>query len=299
MKRRDAAPPLRGKIGTLAVFGVGLIGGSLALALKKQHAVTRVIGVGRGRPNLLAAKRLGIIDEIASEAAAAARVADLILIAVPLGETASLLARIAPHLRAHTIITDAGSTKRGVIAAARATLGPAFSRFVPAHPIAGREKSGAVAAQHDLFEGRSLIVTPHSRSDPRAVSTVTAMWRCAGMRIVTMKADLHDRVFALVSHLPHVLAFALVDDLARRKDAAILFRHTGGGFRDFTRIAGSSPEMWRDICLANRDELTAGLDRYMRALHQLRRDIAEGRGRALEKRFAAARGARTKWITED
>ena len=296
MRRQTVSPRAR-TIGTLALFGVGLIGGSLALALKKQNAVGRVIGIGRSRANMLAARRLGLIDEIAAEPAAAVRRADVVLIAVPLGETAGVLARIAPHLQTHTIVTDAGSTKRDVIRAARRELGTAFARFVPAHPIAGTEKSGAKAAKENLFEGRNLIVTPDAATDPRAIALVTGMWRRAGMRILKMNAVEHDRVFALVSHLPHVLAFALVDDLARRKDAAALFQQTGGGFRDFTRIAGSSPEMWRDICIANRDQLTAALDRYLDGLKDFQRMIAGANGRALEKRFAAARAARTKWVS--
>jgi prephenate dehydrogenase len=173
-------PPL---IGKLVVFGVGLIGGSFALALKKRRAVAHVVGVGRSRANLLAARRLGIIDEIAADAGTAVKDADLVLLAVPLGQTRAVLAQIAPHLAAHTVVSDAGSTKRDVIAAARRQLGATFARFVPAHPIAGTEKSGAEAAFAELFENRNLIVTPEPETSARALKLVTAAWKLAGMRI--------------------------------------------------------------------------------------------------------------------
>ena len=294
-KRSGALRARRARgIGKLVVFGVGLIGGSFALALKRQQAVTRVVGVGRTRANLLAARRLGIIDDIATDPAAAVKDADLVLLAVPLGQTAAVLAQIAPHLAPHTVVTDAGSTKRDVIASARRHLGPAFTRFVPAHPISGTEKSGARAAFADLFVGRNLIVTPEPETDPRALRLVTAAWKRAGMHITSMDAAAHDRVVALVSHLPHILSFALVGNIAGYRDAATLFRHTGGGFRDMARIAGSSPEMWRDICLANRDALLAALDGCLGELESLRGLIEASDGRGLETRFAAARTARAQ-----
>ena len=283
-------------IGKLALFGVGLIGGSFALALKKRRAVGMVVGVGRSRANLSAARRLGVIDEIAVDPAHAVRDADLVLIAVPLGQTAAVLASIAPHLAAHTVVSDAGSTKRDVIVAARRELGPAFARFVPAHPIAGTEKSGARAAFAELFAGRNLIVTPEAQTAASALRLVTAAWKLAGMRVTTMRADEHDRVFALVSHLPHLLSFAAVGNIAGYDDAAKLFTHTGGGFRDLTRIAGSSPEMWRDICLANRAAILAALDGYLGDLNAVRGMVDAGNGPALEAKFAAARDARAKWL---
>lgn len=290
---RSRRPPL---IGRLVVFGVGLIGGSFAAALKKHQAVGHVVGVGRSRANLQAAKRLGIIDEIASDPALAVRDADLVLIAVPLGQTREVMKRIAPHLAPHTIVTDAGSTKRDVIEHARRSLGGAFSRFVPAHPIAGTEKSGARAADAELFADHLLVVTPERATDQRAVKRVLAAWKLAGMRTVSMDADEHDRVLALTSHLPHVVAFALVSQIAGYADAKKLFQYTGGGFRDTTRIAGSSPEMWRDICIANRGALLNALDDYAAELTRARKAIAAGNGRALEKMFTQARAARAKWL---
>ena len=299
MKRASArrgASPRRRIVGKLAIFGVGLIGSSFALALKRRKAAGHVVGVGRSRANLLAARRLGVIDEIAADPAMAVKDADLVLLAVPLGQTGAVLAQIAPHLAAHTVITDAGSTKRDVIAAARRHLGAAFARFVPAHPIAGNEKSGARAAFADLYQGCDLIVTPEPETDARALRLVTAAWKLCGMRVFTMNAAEHDRVLALVSHLPHLLSFALVGNIAGYRDAAALFRHTGGGFRDLTRIAGSSPEMWRDVCLANRDALLAALDGYLGELELLRGMVEASDGQGLEEKFAAARAARAKWL---
>jgi prephenate dehydrogenase len=297
--KRSTAGGRHRMIGKLAVFGVGLIGGSFALALKKRKAVARVVGIGRSRANLLAARRLGIIDEIAVNPAVAVQDADLVLLAVPLGQSASVLAQIAPHLAPHTIVTDAGSAKREVITSARRHLGAAFPRFVPAHPIAGTEKSGAQAAFADLFHGRDVIVTPEPETDAHALRLVTAVWKLCGMRAITMGAADHDRVFSLVSHLPHLLSFALVDNIARYADAATLFKHTGGGFRDLTRTAGSSPEMWRDICLANRDAILAALDGYLGELEVLRGMLEASDGQGLGAKFAAARAARAKWLLKN
>ena len=283
-------------IGKLVVFGVGLIGGSFALALKKRRAVAHVVGVGRSRANLLAARRLGIIDEIAADAGAAVKDADLVLLAVPLGQTRAVLAQIAPHLAAHTVVSDAGSTKRDVITAARRQLGATFARFVPAHPIAGTEKSGAEAAFAELFENRNLIVTPEPETSARALKLVTAAWKLAGMRILSMDAAKHDRMFALVSHLPHLLSFTAVGNIADYPDAARLFQHIGGGFRDLTRIAGSSPEMWRDICIANRDPILAALDGYLSDLEAVRGMVEASDGQGLAMKFSTARNARAKWI---
>jgi prephenate dehydrogenase len=219
-----------------------------------------------------------------------------VLLAVPLGQTRAVLAQIAPHLAAHTVVSDAGSTKRDVIASARRQLGAAFARFVPAHPIAGTEKSGAPAAFAELFEHRSLIVTPAPDTSAHALKLVTAAWKLAGMRILSMDAAAHDRMFALVSHLPHLLSFTAVGNIAGYPDAAKLFQHTGGGFRDLTRIAGSSPEMWRDICIANRDAILAALDGYLSDLEAVRGMVEASDGPALTAKFAAARSARAKWI---
>jgi prephenate dehydrogenase len=287
-------PPLR--IEKLVVAGVGLIGGSFALALKQAGVVGRVVGLGRTRRSLERAVELGVIDEAADDAGAALANADLVMLAMPVGQTAAVLARIASHLGPGAVVTDAGSTKRDVIDAARATLAGAFPRFVPGHPIAGAETSGADAARAELFRGRKTVLTPVPETDPRAAALVAAAWRACGADVREMPADEHDRVFAAVSHLPHLLAFALVHDVAAQPNAATLFDYAASGFRDFTRIASSHPEMWRDICIANRESLDAALARYQSELESLRRLLAAGDAEAIERIFGEARDARNAWL---
>lgn len=287
------------KIGKLVVIGVGLIGGSFALALKKAKAVKHVVGVGRSRKNLAAALKRHIIDEASTDAAQAVADADLVLLAMPVGQMAEVMARIAPHLPQRAVVTDGGSTKQDVVAYARHFLGAHFPRFVPAHPIAGTENSGAAAAFADLYRGRNVIITPQPETTARALRLVRMAWQRCGARIVRLEAQEHDAIFAAVSHLPHVLVFALVNALARRPDAKKLFGFSAGGLRDTVRIAGSSPEMWRDICVANRDELLAVLDDYEDELESVRSAIESGDGATLERMFEHARAARNKWLKRD
>lgn len=279
----------------LVIFGVGLIGGSFALALRQAGVVRRIVGVGRSPANLDRALALGVVDEAADDPATALLGADAVLLAVPVGAMAELFARIAPHLGPETLITDAGSTKQGVIAAACDGLGGKVSQFVPAHPIAGAEKSGVEAARADLFAGKNVILTPLAENHPDTLARATAFWEVAGARVTRMPADEHDRVFAAVSHLPHLAAFALVDELAGRPQAELFFRHAGSGFRDFTRIAASSPEMWRDIALANQPALLVELDAYVRQLQGLRALLAAGDGAGLLDSFTRASAARAAW----
>ncbi|MFX1761508.1 prephenate dehydrogenase/arogenate dehydrogenase family protein [Paraburkholderia sp. A1RI-2L] len=290
----------------LVIFGVGLIGGSLARALRERGdtrrsgATGQVIGVGRRAHSVARALELGVIDAAVTlddEAALAAALdgADLVLIAAPVAQTQALLERVAPHLQSHTIVTDAGSTKGDVIAAARAALGERIGQFVPGHPIAGRESSGVEAALPDLYVGRNVVLCPLEENSPEAVERIAAMWRATGAVIGQMPAAQHDRVFASVSHLPHVLSFALVDQILATPDAELKFSFAAGGFRDFTRIAASSPEMWRDVCLANRTALLAELDAYTNVLARLRAAIDAGDGAALEAVFARSRAARDAW----
>ncbi len=281
-------------IDTLAIVGTGLIGGSFALALKQAGAVGEVLGVGRNPARLTVARELGLIDRAADWAQAGQ--ADCILLALPVGETEAVLNHLAPHLKAGAIVTDAGSTKLNVIAAARAALGPRFADFVPGHPIAGSEQSGPGAARADLYQGKKVVLTPQADTRADAVATVKTLWQAAGAQVETLDADLHDRVFAAVSHLPHLAAFALVDDLACRVDGDTFFRFAASGFRDFTRIAGSSPEMWRDIALSNREALLAELDAYLDALRTLRQAVSDEDAAALLQIFSRARAAREHWI---
>jgi prephenate dehydrogenase len=281
----------------IAIFGVGLIGGSFALALKKAGAVEQIVGVGRHLTTLQRARDLGIIDQIASDVAAAVSDADLILIAAPVAQTGAILSSIAPHLQAGTIVTDAGSTKSDVALAARTALGDKIGQFVPGHPIAGREQNGPEAALAELYVGKKVVLAPLPENSPADVARVAAAWQQCGALIHQLSAQQHDAVFAAVSHLPHVLAYALVDDIANKPHAASLFQYAASGFRDFTRIAGSSPEMWRDISLANQSALLGELDAYLLQLGRLRGLLAAGDGPALEAIYSNAQQARHNWIS--
>jgi prephenate dehydrogenase len=277
----------------LAVIGVGLIGGSFALALRQAGKVSHVAGVGRSRENLELARERRIIDSIAPDAASAAREADLVFVAAPVAQFAPIFAQLKGS---RPLITDGGSTKRDVVAAARAALGAEVSRFVPGHPVAGAELSGAAAASGELFRGRRVILTPLEENTAHSVRTVQGLWESCGARVTSLQADEHDAVLAAVSHLPHLLAFALVHDIAQRGNAEQLFAYAAGGFRDFTRIASSHPEMWRDICLANKDRLLRELASFSGKTDQMKRLLEAGDGAALEKLFAEAREARNRWL---
>lgn len=283
------------RIDKLVVCGVGLIGGSFALALRRAGAVGRIVGVGRRREVLERAAALGVIDGIADGWADALDGADLVLLAAPVGQMDAIMAAMAPHLKPGTIVTDAGSTKRDVVDAVQRHLGAALADVVPAHPIAGAEKSGVEAAFAELYMGRKVVLTPLPESRPEAVQKVRDAWEACGANVVGMTPQEHDRVFAAVSHLPHLLAFGLVDDLAGRSNAPLLFSHAASGFRDFTRIAGSHPEMWRDICIANRAALREELDAYLAELGRLRTMLVEADGAGLEAVFERARRARNTW----
>ena len=285
------------KIEHLLVVGVGLIGGSLALALRRAGVVNRVSGLGRSRENLERALALGVIDDIAS-GSACARDADVVFLGVPVGAMETVLASLAPHIAERAVVTDGGSTKRGPIAAARAALGPGFARFVPGHPIAGSEKSGAEAARADLFDNHRVLLTPQAETAADAVDLVIWMWRQAGASVTTMDAADHDRVLGLTSHLPHLLAFTLVDFIARRADAECCFDLAAGGFFDFTRIASSDPVMWRDISIDNADTLSAAVGEFIGALEQVRAMVDEGRGAELESLFRHARDARDRVVDQ-
>ena len=280
----------------IAVFGVGLIGGSFALALKRQSAVVEIVGVGRRRQTLDHAQRLGLIDRIADDVADALDGADLVLLSAPVAQTGALLTAIAPHLQPGTVITDAGSTKTDVVAAARTALGDKIEQFVPGHPIAGREQNGPEAALSDLYVGKKVILTPLPENASELVDRVASVWKQCGAMIQQLTPQEHDAVFAAVSHLPHLLAYALVDDIAARPNADRLFQYAASGFRDFTRIAGSSPEMWRDIALANRPALLAELDAYLVQVTEMRDLLDKQDGAALEGLFDRAQRARRAWI---
>ena len=279
----------------IVIFGVGLIGGSFALALKQAGAVRQVVGVGRRRETLQRAQALGIIDAIGDASAVAG--ADLVLIAAPVAQTESLLRELQPHLQPHTVVTDAGSTKSDVVLAARAALAEKIGQFVPGHPIAGREQNGPEAALPELYRGKKVVLTALPENAPERVERVARAWQQCGALIHHLSPAQHDAVFAAVSHLPHLLAYALVGDIAARDNAALLFEYAASGFRDFTRIAGSSPEMWRDISLANRNALLVELDAYTEQLGSLRTMLLNADGAALEQIYTRAQSARQAWIS--
>ncbi len=279
---------------TLAVIGVGLIGGSVALALKRRNRVGRVIGVGRSRANLRQAQTLGAIDAIADDPAVAVAAADITVLATPVNALEGVLTAIAPAIDAHKTVLDVGSVKVGVMAAAAAALGPKIRRFVPCHPVAGKEHSGAAAAAAELFENHNVVLTPNADTAADALATAQRMWSAVGGRAILMSAQTHDRVLSVTSHLPHVLAYAMVDFFAADEDAANCYAMAAGGFYDFTRIASSDTEMWRDICLMNGAQILAHIDGFTQRLEGIAQLIKNADGDALEDLFVAAKKARAR-----
>ena len=282
-------------INRLTIIGVGLIGGSLARAVKRAGYCAEVVGSGRDKAHLQRAMELGIIDRYETDPARAVMDADVIVLAVPLGAMEEVLRAIAPQLKPDAVITDAGSAKGSVVAAAQAVFGEAPAQFVPGHPIAGTEQSGVEASLADLFKERRVILTPLPNTAAAALAAVRELWRQAGAEVVEMSVEHHDEVLAATSHLPHMLAFALVDTLARMHEQAEIFRYAAGGFRDFTRIASSDPVMWRDICLANREAIVTMIDRFQGDLVVLREAILEGDGKRIEAIFSRAKEARDRY----
>jgi len=283
------------RLKTIAVIGVGLIGGSFAAAMRRAGAVARIVGVDRDAAALERAAALGIIDTAAESASEAAAGAELVFVAVPVRAMGPVLHDVSLGLGPATVVTDAGSTKADVVRTAAHELRDRVARFVPGHPIAGRETSGVDAATPDLFRGARVVLTPEAQTAPDAVDLVRACWEACGARVSTMPAAAHDRIFASVSHLPHLLAFALVSEIVSRPDSAELLGFAAGGFRDFTRIAASSPEMWRDIALANREALLEEMDRYAARVAVFRELVAKGDGPGLQRLMTEARNARRAW----
>ncbi len=279
-------------INKLTIIGIGLIGGSLARALRANGYVREVTGYGRSVGNLQQAVELGVIDRAEASLADAVRDADMAVLALPVGCMGEILEQLGPVLAEHAVVTDVGSVKGSVVAAARAALKARFSRFVPGHPLAGTEQSGVAASQADLFLQRRVILTPEAETDPAALDDVRAMWEAAGAQVATLSAVDHDRILAASSHLPHMLAYCLVDMVVRHDDHRAILECAATGFRDTTRIAGSDPVMWRDICLANRDALLAALRQYMDDLGALTAAIEKGDGPWLLETFTRAKHAR-------
>lgn len=267
----------------------------MALALKKAGSTAKIVGVGRSSESLQTALALGVIDVANTSIAEAVEDADLILIATPVAQTPDILKAIKPHLSTSTIITDAGSTKSDVLAYAKDALGEQVKQFVGGHPIAGAEKSGVSAATADLYLHKNVVLTPISDNSTDVIQQVKKLWQNCGANVSEMPAAMHDSIFAAVSHLPHLLAFALVDDIASRPNAEQLFGFAASGFRDFTRIAGSHPEMWRDISLANKTALLTELTAYQAELAQLKHLLENADGAGLQALFDRASTARNAW----
>lgn len=281
-------------IPTLSIVGTGLIGGSFALALKQAGCVGRVLGVGRQPQTLARAQALGIIDDTATLEQAASQ-SDLILLAAPVGAFGGLFQALAPHLSDNTLVTDGGSTKGNVVAAAFEHLGQRIGQFVAAHPIAGSHESGPQAAFATLYQDRHVVICPLPQNPPAAVETVSRAWAACGARLLTMGVEQHDDVLAAVSHLPHWLASLYVEHVARDANASLNFEVAGAGFGDFSRIAQGSVEMWRDIFMANRQSMLRQLDGLHDLLGQAREALRANDALWLEQVLASAAQARRDW----
>lgn len=284
----------------LCIIGVGLIGGSIARAARSHNLAERIVGFGREqeKTNLETAKQLGVIDDYFLDIESALQETDGVVIAVPVGAIELVLAQLKPYWSNACVYSDVGSTKSNVITAAERVFGSVPDNLVPAHPIAGAENSGVEAALPDLFLGRRLIITPLSQTEPAALNKIQAFWERMGALVSVMSADHHDAVLAATSHLPHLLAFALVDMLGRQDEQCEIFKYAAGGFRDFTRIASSDPTMWRDICTANKDQLIPLLHQLKTELDKIERLLVENDGQRLFETFSYARNARQRFLDQ-
>ncbi len=282
-------------INKLCIIGVGLIGGSLARALKKAGVVGEVVGAGRDVAHLEKAKSLGVIDSFETNISLAVKGCDMVVVAVPLGAMQAVFEKIAPVITKDMVITDVGSAKGSVIKAAQAAFKSIPETLVPGHPIAGTEKSGVEASFPELYENRRIIITPLETSSPDAISKVKSMWQACGAEVVETTIEHHDEALAATSHLPHMLAFSLVDTLAKMDAKNEIFDFAAGGFRDFTRIASSDPDMWRDICLANGDALVGMIEKFSDDLQLLSKAIESNDSKYLEETFSRAKKARDEF----
>ncbi|MHB8708315.1 MAG: prephenate dehydrogenase [Desulfuromonadales bacterium] len=279
-------------INKLAVVGVGLIGGSLSLALKATGSVGAVVGIGRGRPNLDTALKLKVVDSVTQDLAAGVADADVVFLSTPVLALGPVARQMMPHLKPGAILTDGGSVKQAVIDEIEPYLRDDV-HFVPGHPIAGTEYSGAEAAFASLYQGRRCILTPTARTEPAAVVTVRAMWEAVGCDVVAMEVEKHDRVLAAISHLPHMVAYALVNAVgAYDRYQENILEYSAGGFRDFTRIASSDPTMWRDIALTNRDALIEMMGQFETFFRELKDDVARGDNERLFEFFRRSKESR-------
>jgi prephenate dehydrogenase len=282
----------------LCVIGTGLIGGSIARAARAQGLCQEVVAFGREKnlPNLQLAKQLGVIDQFYTDIAAALEGSDFVMIATPVGSMQSIFELIKPYWNDRALYSDAGSTKASVVAAVNAVFGYVPNNFVPAHPIAGAERSGVDASDAELFKNRRLIITPLDDTNPQAVDKLSRFWQQIGSSVSVMSVEHHDTVLAATSHLPHLLAFALVGLLGRKDEQREIFRYAAGGFKDFSRIASSDPTMWMDICLANKQEIIPLLQQFKAELNTIEQALAADQGQQLFDTFTYARNARQRFL---
>lgn len=283
----------------LTLIGVGLIGGSLAMALRNKGMVGEIVGVGRSIANLELAVKLDVIDKFTTDPAAGVMGADLIVIATPVASIGEMMMKSAPYLKEGAIVTDVGSVK-GIITKEAEGLLPSGVHFVGGHPIAGTEESGVCAAFPTLFEKHRCILTPTAKTNKEALKKIKDIWEAAGSEVILMDAEKHDSILAAISHLPHVIAYSLVNTVDDVKDfEESILNYSAGGFRDFTRIASSSPEMWRDICLLNRDAIIDMIDRFEEELSSLKNSIKTSDSKSLLIAFKKAKEARDSIIKNE
>ncbi len=282
----------------LCIIGVGLIGGSIAKAAREKQLCTHISAYGREQDleNLQRAKALGVIDDFSLNIAEAVKDADCIIIATPVGAMPAIFKQLKPVWNSDTLYMDAGSTKGNVIAALETLFGGVPSNFVPVHPIAGAENSGVDAAIIDLFAAKRLIYTPNPNTDINFIKLMTAFWQALGSDVVEMNVVQHDAVLAATSHLPHILAFTLVDLLGKKDEQADIFKYAAGGFKDFTRIASSDPTMWLDICMANKHELLPLIEEMCAGLGDIKKMLADNDNQRLHDKFTYARNSRQRFL---
>jgi prephenate dehydrogenase len=285
-------------INRLCIIGVGLIGGSLARALRRANACTHITGCGRSDEHLQRALELGVIDEYTTDIARAVKGADIVVLSVPLRAMPAIFRTIDAHIDPHAIITDVGSAKSTVEKAARENLLNSIHQFVPGHPIAGTEQSGVEASFAELYHDRRVILTPLQENSQETIERIKQMWQATGALVQLMPVDHHDEVLAATSHLPHILAFGLVDTLSKMSDRDEIFQYAAGGFRDFSRIASSDPLMWRDICIENSEAIIQIMDNFLQDLEVLKQAIAASDLDTVETIFRRAKQARDRYAEQ-
>jgi len=280
----------------IVIVGLGLIGGSIARSLSQSNLAAEIVGVGRNESVLKEALDAGAITSWATDLKEACSGADLVVIAVPSLTVKSVLEQIKPVITENMVLTDAASVKHAIVEAAEEVFGQTPNRFVPGHPIAGSEHSGFTASSTDLFKGKKVILTPLEHTDPEAIDLVASLWEAQGADVLKMTVERHDEVLAATSHLPHLLAFSLVDTLSQQGESEEIFRYAAGGFRDFTRIASSDPQMWHDIFMTNGEATVKILDSYIQDLKRLREALLSGNSEELMSTFTRARKSRARFL---